>query len=150
VCSKEIFGIDVDLLTWNYGMTDKSVESVAFYSYRGATSPGRPAILYIEGPAQAKTVGTPLEEHGLALFQTQIGGNAFLDKVPDCMPDGIQLPEDELEKLPAFVHSMKCKGRWEGGKICQDTKWSCTSRMKKDGSDCICPNLGKRSSWHMG
>jgi hypothetical protein len=140
----------VDFLTWNYGMTDNRVESVAFYSYRGATSPGRPAILYVEGDNLAKKVGIPLEKHGLAAFKTRLFGGDALDKVPDSMSGGIQLPDDELEKLPAFVRSIKCNGRWEGGKICRDTKWSCTNQMKNDGSDCICPNLGKRSSWHMG
>lgn len=131
-------------------MTDKKHESVAFYSYRGATSPGRPAILYVEGDNQAKGVGIPLEERGLAAFKTRIFGGRSLGTFPDAMPDGVQVSDKELEKLPPFVKAVHCANRWEGGKVCQDTKWSCTNKMKSEGSDCICPNVGKRSGWHMG
>eukprot|EP00980_Cylindrotheca_fusiformis_P014163 scaffold3720_cov141-Cylindrotheca_fusiformis.AAC.2 len=126
------------------------MESVAFYAYRGATAPGRPAIVFIEENGQVKGVGKPLEERGLAVFKTGLFGKSVLKRLPDAMPDGIQVSNEELAKLPEYVRAIKCSNRFEGGKICQDLKWSCNGRKKNEGSDCICPHVGKRSSWHMG
>jgi hypothetical protein len=141
-CSKEIFGVDVDLLTWNYGMTDKGLASSAYYMYRGATSPGRPALLYVDGDEQARKVGTQLEARGLSVFQSKINIGA----VPDSAPDGIPLNSTELEKLPKLLQHLKVKRRGEDGEF----KWSCNYNMKAAGSDCVCPSVPARTGWHMG
>lgn len=124
-------------------MTDKGYASTAYYMYRGAINPGRPALLIVDGAKQAKFVGTQLEAKGLSLFQSTIN----LAGVPDSTPDGIPLTSKELEMLPELVQYLKVNKGLEGG---NDVKWSCSPEMQEAGSDCVCPAVPSRSAWHMG
>jgi hypothetical protein len=46
MCFDQVFGSDVDFFSWDYGMIDGRKDSLLFhYGYRGASNPGRPAIL---------------------------------------------------------------------------------------------------------
>mmetsp|Transcript_45893 Transcript_45893/g.111168 ORF Transcript_45893/g.111168 Transcript_45893/m.111168 type:complete len:796 (-) Transcript_45893:52-2439(-) len=155
ICSKEIFGIDVDLLSWNYGMTDKWQDTTAFYMYRGALTPGRPALLYIEGTRQANLGGRGLEQEGLPVFKADIHSvptmaKGSANKLPDSAPGGIPLKDEELKKIPPYLRLLKCNGNFEGKPGCAGNKWSCTPRDIENGKQCACPNVNKRSSWHMG
>jgi hypothetical protein len=131
---------------WNYGMTDKGLASAAYYMYRGATSPGRPALLFVDGAKPAKYVGTQLDARGISVFQS----NLNLEAVPDSAPDGIPLSSAELEKLPEMLQHLKVKNRLEGEEGGSQFKWSCTGAMQAAGSDCVCPEVPARTSWHMG
>ncbi|CAJ1962131.1 unnamed protein product [Cylindrotheca closterium] len=155
ICSKEIFGIDVDLLSWNFGMTDKWHDTSSFYMYRGALTPGRPALLYIEGNGQANHGGRGLEEEGLAVFKADMHSvptvtRSANNKIPDSAPGGIRLSDEELEKLPPYLQALKCNGNLAGKPFCNGRKWSCTMEDIENGKQCACPKVGKRSSWHMG
>eukprot|EP00980_Cylindrotheca_fusiformis_P029802 scaffold23881_cov127-Cylindrotheca_fusiformis.AAC.3 len=143
-CSKEIFGREVDFLVWNYAMTDSKYADIAYYLYRGAINAGRPAMLIVDGDKQATYVGVQLEKMGLTLFKSKV---LDLKGVPDSAPDGIPLSLAEMEKFPDLVKYLKVKGGMAGAK---DDKWSCTPEKQAAGSDCLCPNVGGRSSWHMG
>jgi hypothetical protein len=144
-CSKEIFGADLDFLAWNYAMTDNNLGSAAFYAYRGATNPGRPAILFMTWN-QASAISKDFEEAGLAMFGMN-DATESVKNIPDSELGGIPLTTYELENLPKYVKTVKCNGRLGGKEICFGHKWSCTSGMQ---NGCICPNVGKRASWHMG
>jgi hypothetical protein len=123
-------------------MTDKGTASTTYYMYRGATSPGRPALLFLDSRKQ-KHVGTQLEARGLSVFKTDIG--IALGAVPDSGPDGIPLSPAELEKLPELLQHLKVDNI-----LGSMFKWSCDGAMQAAGSDCVCPSIPARSSWHMG
>eukprot|EP00980_Cylindrotheca_fusiformis_P001638 scaffold368_cov125-Cylindrotheca_fusiformis.AAC.16 len=146
--SLETFGTDVDFLAWNYAMTDGKPFSTAHYVYRGALSPGRPAIAILDSN-RAKDLKV-FEDMGLSIFKHQLGGPPIA-ALPDGSPDGIPLTDSVVDAIPMCALNIKCNGRLEGKDVCFDgnMRWSCTQQMKEAGSDCICPNVGKRSSWHM-
>jgi hypothetical protein len=128
-------------------MTDSRFDSMAHYLYRGATNPGRPALLLMTwGPAHK--FAAPFEEDGLAMFEMNDEGES-MKSFPDSEPGGIPLKAYELASLPKYVKTVKCNNRMGGKESCFGHKWSCTSHMR-DMDGCICPNVGKRSSWHMG
>lgn len=148
-CTKETFGVDVDFLAWNYGMTDGKPFSTAHYVYRGALSPGRPAIAILDSN-RAQSLA-PFEDMGISIFKHRLEG-APIAALPDGSPDGIPLSDSEVKKIPNCALNIKCTGRLEGKEVCFDgnVRWSCTQALKDAGSACVCPNVGKRSSWHMG
>eukprot|EP00526_Cylindrotheca_closterium_P004792 CAMPEP_0113633838 /NCGR_PEP_ID=MMETSP0017_2-20120614/17615_1 /TAXON_ID=2856 /ORGANISM="Cylindrotheca closterium" /LENGTH=783 /DNA_ID=CAMNT_0000544503 /DNA_START=94 /DNA_END=2445 /DNA_ORIENTATION=+ /assembly_acc=CAM_ASM_000147 len=150
-CSKEVFGVDVDLLTWNFAMTDKSFESWLHYVYRGAVNPGRPAFVSLDIGNLYEKYGGSLEEMGLSLFW-MVGVRVPTNKnIPDSAPEGIPLADDKLNELPPMVKRLICNGRMEGQPTCDDNyKWSCTKKMRKKNITCTCPGVRKRSGWHMG
>jgi len=155
ICSKEIFGTDVDFLSWNFGMTDKWHDTSSFYAYRGALSPGRPALVYIDGSGNANLEGRAFEDEGLAVFKTDIGAVPTVargtdNKLPDSAPGGIPLKNEELEKLPPYLRALYCNGNLQGKPLCDSRKWSCTMGDIQNGKQCDCPSVPKRTSWHMG
>jgi hypothetical protein len=128
-------------------MTDPDFDSRAYYLYRGATNPGRPALV-IMTTSGAIRGAIPFEENGLAMFVMN-DAKESVENIPDSTPDGIPRKSDELAKMPKYVKTVKCNG---GGKqsICFMNKWSCTDSLQQAGVDCVCPHVGKRTSWHMG
>lgn len=136
-------------------MTDKGHDTCAFYAYRGLLSPGRPALVYIDGVRNANLDGRAFEEEGLAVFKTDIqsvptvikGENL---KLPDSAPNGIPLKDEEMQQLPPSLQALYCNGNLQGKPLCDGRKWSCTRSDIQKGIKCDCPNVGKRSSWHMG
>lgn len=130
-------------------MTDKSFESHLHYMYRGAVNPGRPAMISMDIGFHEKWAG-PLEELGLAMFWLFGGQVSTIANVPDSAPDQIPLTDNELNKLPPMVKSLKCGRRLESDPCSPDAKWSCTKNAQKAGINCTCPELYKRNGWHMG
>jgi hypothetical protein len=129
-------------------MTDRESESAAYYMYRGATNPGRPALLFMTCGYTCK-VADPLEENGLAMFIMN-DSQESTKNIPDSEPEGVPMKSLDLNKLPKYVKTLKCNNKLGGKESCFRNKWSCTSHMQDEGVDCTCPNVGKRSSWHMG
>ena len=70
-CMKEVMGIDVDLLSWNSGMTDKKMESMVYYFYRGAVLKNRPALWGHEVGGRLNEAGPLMENIGLTIFKTE-------------------------------------------------------------------------------
>ncbi|CAJ1962080.1 unnamed protein product [Cylindrotheca closterium] len=150
-CSQAVFGTDVDLLTWNYAMLDKTFASWLHYMYRAAVSPGRPAFVSMDIMHLAGRYGAPLEKLGLALFYLNGASVPTNKNIPDSAPDGIPLSEDLVNEQPPMVRGLKCDGRLEKPPMCSDDyKWSCTAKMRKARIKCTCPGVKMRSGWHMG
>ncbi|KAL3940602.1 MAG: hypothetical protein SGBAC_004886 [Bacillariaceae sp.] len=147
-CAKEVFGMDVDFLAWNYGMTDGKPFSTAHYIYRGALIPSHPAIVMVDASGGDRIINA-FEEVGLAMFISNVDGSV-VQEIPDMTPDEIPISDEEAKNLAPMVRDLKCNGRLEGKEGCFQNKWSCTEAMLEAGVDCICPHVGKRSSWHMG
>lgn len=149
-CSKEIFGMDVDLLSWNYAMTDASGQSWLYYVTRAAASPSRPVILTLDSNNDM-VLGPILEKYGLAFFHLWLIRVRTLGHIPDQAPGGVPWTDAKVNELPPFVRHMYCNRRFEGkGTRCAQNKWSCTKAMLQRGINCDCPSVPKRTGWHMG
>jgi len=143
MCWKEVFGTDVDFFSWDYGMTDGGdVSSLLHYTYRGALSESRPAMMLIhydgrQGRTRLETVKS-LEEIGLAAFH---GSQKPEQAMKGNFPDSAGLSTEDLDALPEYVRNYKCGTSIEkGDPFCgteKFTKWGCVKRMKQ-------------TSWHPG
>jgi hypothetical protein len=143
MCWEEVFGTDVDFFSWDYGMTDgNDVARLLHYTYRGALSQSRPAMMLIryDGRSGPKRLGAvkPLEEIGLAAFH---GSQKPEQAMKDEFPDSAGLSTEELDAMPEYVRNYKCGTSIEkGDPFCgteKYTKWGCPKRMKQ-------------ASWHPG
>lgn len=138
-------GDDVDVLSWNSGMTDKDAENVRLYFYRGAVLKNRPVLWGHDATGYVtRSVGPDLETRGLSIFGTEYS----IDGFPDVMPEGIPISAEESAKLTRFVNNVKCNNKGCSG---PPDKWSCTRTVKETTyPNCTCPNVKARSSWHPG
>jgi hypothetical protein len=141
MCSEQIFGSDIDFITWDYGMTDGNYpERLLHFGYRGGINPGRPAYLtvHVGGRAQKNREGrlTELEEMGMAVFSEY-----KLSEMRQGVPDTFGKSEEEISKMPEYVRNLKCNGKWEDGEpYCRNEKFS----------KYMCTPRGKQTSWHPG
>jgi len=143
MCWKEIFGADVDFFSWDYGMTDgHKTEPLLHYGYRGAISPGRPAMMLLNHGGRAgpkrQQIYEGLEEMGVAAFY---GNDGTMKVMRTKFPDNSLLTEAEINALPEYVRNYRCGAAIEkGDPYCGSekySKWSCSPRMKQ-------------TSWHPG
>ena len=99
-CMKEFFGDDTDLLSWDYGMTTgKSLDRMAFWAYRGASLPNRPAIVMIQA-GRYKGIRDELESLGVPILMlTESKSHNLNSKIPDSLGKTM----DQLEDMPRGV-----------------------------------------------
>lgn len=142
-CSEQIFGSDVDFLSWDYGMTDGNYpERLLHYGYRGGISPGRPALLGVKingrsYNARRQRLET-LEELGMAVFY---GYEESLAAMRAAIPDTLGMNDEAIKNMPEYVRNMKCNDKIEDGEpYCK------TEKFTKG----ICSPRNKQTSWHPG
>ena len=146
LCQPQIFGTDVDVLSWDYGMTDgRDPSLLEMYCGRAALLPTRPACVGIEihggGGTDRVDVLGHLESSGMAvLYLDEAVKSAALRAVPDC--DGIA--EDKVRELPRYIRHFKCDSLIEKGPpYCESDKWTNLTGY--------CPTKPKfRTGWHPG
>jgi hypothetical protein len=140
MCNEAIFGTDVDMLTWDYGMTDGgSTELLLHYGYRAAVHPNRPALVAIGSVSSARMARLQeLASRGLAvLYDANDDEQWALYNVPD----SAGLTEEELHQLPPLVRNFKCEDSIEkGAPYCSSEKYNMFA----------CPRRKGRVSWHPG
>jgi hypothetical protein len=143
MCYEQIFGNDVDFLSWDYGMTDgNEYTRLLHYGYRGGLSPGHPAIMgfHIGGRSSKRRVGQlqRLEEMGMSAF---VGLSTADSEMYKGIPESTGLSDEEIEAMPEYVRNFKCEGKIESGDpYCGNEKYT-----KK-----ICSPRAKQVSWHPG
>mmetsp|Transcript_801 Transcript_801/g.1820 ORF Transcript_801/g.1820 Transcript_801/m.1820 type:complete len:416 (-) Transcript_801:864-2111(-) len=127
MCWEEIFGTDVDVFSWDYGMTDSgNYERLFFYGYRGGLSNGHPAFVGInlrdtKSGRRLKNIQR-LEELGLAAF---VGNTSTIAKQTAAFPDSSILSAAEIEGLPDYVRSFRCGEQIETGEpFCGKEKYT--------------------------
>jgi hypothetical protein len=116
-------------------MTDGDhLAKMVHYGYKGALSPGRPAMMGLRtGKLKVQSLAQ-LHELGVAAFVSLGGAVSHI-------PDSAGLSDAEIQKMPKYVRSFKCSGSMEGGDpYCKAEKWS------KDE----CPSRYYQTSWHPG
>ena len=143
MCWEQIFGSDVDFVSWDYGMTDGNyVQRLMHYGYRAALTPGRPALLgmRVGGRSRRSREGVllELEQMGMPVFY---GKDEAYEARNRGVPDSAGLTKSEIDTLPPFVRNFKCGDQFEkGDPFCGVEKFS------KD----ICSPRSKQTGWHPG
>jgi hypothetical protein len=143
ICSKEVFGTDIDVLLWDTGMSDgKKYWKMLMYFLRAGALAQQPAIVgYNLG--QGHNGGRPkavqaAEDTGMPAF--------LLDEteyraIYGAIPDTFGLSDAEIAEIPKFLQKFKCGKQVEKGDPgCGASKWNST----------ICAGRPFRTSWHPG
>jgi hypothetical protein len=143
ICTKEVFGMDIDVLLWDSGMTDgKQDWRMLMYYLRAGTLAQQPAIVgYNLG--QGHNGGRPravqaAEDTGMPAFQLdQTEYGAISKKIPDTFG----LSDAEIAEMPTHLQKYKCKNQVEKGDPgCSASKWNLT----------MCGGRKFKTSWHPG
>jgi hypothetical protein len=146
LCTDAVFGTDIDVLTWDYGMTDGNADvKMMTYFYRGAgLNPGRPAIVAIGLGGRSKWARRgrieDMEKLGVAAFGvSDVQAGQIRDAIPDTAALG--LTEEQISQMPELVRDFKCFGEIENGEPhCRTHKYN----------EHVCPNRKGKASWHPG
>ncbi|KAL3922048.1 MAG: hypothetical protein SGILL_002413 [Bacillariaceae sp.] len=144
MCFEQVFGSDVDIFSWDYGMTDggKNNQRFLHYAYRGGLSQGRPVVVALNAGGRSKKsklkMIRDLEEMGMAGFLEE---EDLIKKMKVGTPDSSQMKEKDLLALPDYVRNLKCGDQIEkGDPFCASEKFN----------NALCSNRGKQTSWHPG
>lgn len=136
-CMESIFGRDVDIISWDYGMLDgRSPELYNLWSQRANLLPSRP-ILFSFGQRYADEIHRDLELVGGTGFERNFGD------VRKIFPDSDR-SETDVDTLPRGVKNYLCNnGHVEAGEPCG------TNPVKFNTSG-VCKFVGYQTSWHPG
>mmetsp|Transcript_18636 Transcript_18636/g.34729 ORF Transcript_18636/g.34729 Transcript_18636/m.34729 type:complete len:435 (+) Transcript_18636:2-1306(+) len=139
MCWEEIFGVDVDFFSYDYGMTDAGVPwRIYYYAYRGGVSRGRPSFLALNVKKYTETVLKPLAELGLPIF---IQDSDLATSMREAIPNSQGLEAKDINALPEFLRNLKCGDQIEKGEpFCEAEKYS----------SAVCPNREGKAPWHPG
>lgn len=144
MCSREIFGDDIDILTWDYGMTDgRNFMGMELYFRRAAVDTrGKASFLALNIGGRAlsgrQSVMQKLDEMGLTALYLDPGQQ---DRIVANMPDTFGKTETEIEEMPVLTRYFKCQGKVEKGDPgCGSHKFNTT----------VCPKRRAKTSWHPG
>lgn len=145
MCSKEIFGEDIDVLVWDFGMTDGgSIEKLFLYMYRGvACNKNRPiGLAYHAGGRYERHRHSMMEmlEQNFSLPVFQSSEEVMVEVLAN-VPDTFGMSPEQIDSMPKFVRNFKCSNSIETGEpFCSTSKFNLT----------LCENRKARTSWHPG
>jgi len=133
MCMNEIFGMDMDVLSWDFGMTDGRNHPYLYemYANRAGVHPTTPSIFAFGGYGFDR-LHESHEAAGMSTFDV----NADLGFMPDSSV------VDPME-LPPGVRYLSCGGHIESGEPCTDYKWDTVT-------SCPDPGVKYQTSWHTG
>ena len=142
MCWEQVFGSDVSIFSWDYGMTDGYNDvRLLHYAVRGGRTAGRPAFVAL------RTAGAPGRQDRLKELQNEMGMAVFVQddgdvaKMRAAIPDSLGLSTSEIENLPKYVRNFKCGDRIEAGEpFCDQEKYSTD----------ICFPRAHQKKWHPG
>jgi len=140
LCQQSIFGLDFDVLSWDYGMTDgNKILFMDHYFHRAVTSANRPAVVAFSGRDSGRTNAmAEMEGKGAAVLILDYLKEKELIK---SIPETFGMTSEQIDQLPLFVKNLKCNGRIEEGEpFCDADKFDNT----------MCVNRKFRTSWHPG
>lgn len=141
MCTKEVYGTDIDLLSWDAGMTDgHKQERMAQYFTRAGILPKQPTIVALQVGKSPSRIGVleDMEQSGMAAFvQVEDEDKAMTAGIPDTLG----LTDDQIALMPEFVRNFKCGIQIEKGDPgCKELKFNSS----------MCNNRRFRTSWHPG
>ena len=140
-CAKEIFGTDIDLITWDYAMTDgKAHWRTEFFAHRVHVLPNHPVMLMLNAgtdPARKELVEHLTDQGMVVLRQDEV----YLMEQQFKMPDSKGKSQDELEHMPSLLRNYRCGYAIENGVPCGKF------RFTHNGT---CDERKNQVPWHMG
>ena len=140
-CYEQIFGTDVDICSWDYGMTTgKAAAKSLHFAYRCGLSAGRPILVTLRNNYNFNDRITTLPQF--------VDDKNVAKLMKDALPDsGISsgLTDEELLKMPEYVRNFKCSGAEKeqlerGDPYCSDERYT----------NYYCPDRKKKAWWHPG
>lgn len=140
-CAKEIFGSDVDMITWDFAMTDgRWYWRMEFFAHRVMMLQNHPTLLVLNSgvePTRRKIV-EHLGRQGMAVLRQD--GKYTVDRMLN-FPDSKNRPDDELAVMPEHVRYFRCNYVFETGLGCLENKFT------KNGT---CDERPNQTNWHKG
>ena len=144
MCIEPIYGSDIDILTWDFGMCDTlEYERLLHYGYRSMLSPGRPAIIGLHylgdyGDNERSIQFGELEKRGSSVL---IASQETRQKMSQAVPDTEGMTEEQIRAMPEYVRNFKCAGQIEmGDPYCSLERYN----------EYVCPERKGRANWHPG
>mmetsp|Transcript_24041 Transcript_24041/g.35776 ORF Transcript_24041/g.35776 Transcript_24041/m.35776 type:complete len:661 (+) Transcript_24041:150-2132(+) len=143
LCMSAVYGPDLDILSWDFGMTDGSREPTLYntWTQRAGVHPTSPTIISF-GSAFAGTIHQEVEKAGMSAFQAvfvnEKSGDLLAAKFPDSDDSKVNVTE-----LPRGVKNYRCGGRTETGEPCGD-------KLIKFNTEGVCEQMRGQVSWHNG
>jgi len=116
MCMESLFGSDLDILSWDYDITDNNDHwQAALWSARAASHPSQPTLVMVDTNIKRWALVQGLENVGVGVIQASSIEDAYKG-VPD-------YEKGENQKgLPKSLKKFICNGIPESGK-CTDYKW---------------------------
>ena len=142
LCMSSLYGVDLDILSWDFGMTDgRASDLYNIWSQKAGTHPTQPTLVSY-GSRPAIDIHPKLENAGMSVFE------AFFveDKRPESLYQIFPDSDDEdvkVDDLPKGVKFYRCGGHTEDGEICGD------KQIKFDTKK-VCKTIGYQVKWHNG
>jgi len=139
LCLESLFGIDVDLISWDFGMTDGgNYWKMLLYANRIGMHRNKPAAVAINiGEGQMEEF-KKAENQGISAIYFK---DEKWQEIQKGIPDMFGMSEEQMSKIAPFARDFKCKDALEkGDPTCDDKKYS----------DGICPDRQSKASWHPG
>ena len=115
MCLSEVFGLDLDVLSWDYGMTDGQRNWLyEMYAQRAGVHPTMPSLFQFSGSKRRdrQDSNENLESSGMATFSIRVDKTQF--------PDSDEL---NVTELPPALQYLSCSGHTEAGELCKENKW---------------------------
>ena len=145
LCQESLFGVDADLISWDYGMTDGSNPFKKFlFDSRIGMHRNRPAAMDLRVWADDNPLVDVLklvEEYGLSMMYLNF---KKLEELYKDIPDMFGMSDKDMTKVGPFARDIKCNGALES-----DSEENTTCYSQKY-SDLICPDREGQAGWHPG
>ncbi|KAL7571160.1 hypothetical protein ACA910_014761 [Epithemia clementina (nom. ined.)] len=150
-CLPAIFGTEIDVLSWDYGMTTgRDYGKVELFFHRAALLPNRPALIGLF-LAHRQSILEQMEAWGPAVFS--MNAESVLAQIPDTadQPVSTSIMDDwgnsmMMTMMPPNLRSFVCHGEIEkGNPTCADEKYTNLPDPKDP-----CQNRQGKVSWHPG
>lgn len=140
LCVEQIYGTDVDLLSWDFGMTDVySPVRLLLYALRANLLPNHPPLFALRADSEGR-VGLleAAEEMGMTTF---VLPESTQKQQRDGIPETNFLNAKEMADAPPMTRAFKCSaGIEKGDPSCDDEKYSSG----------LCDGRAGKASWHPG
>mmetsp|Transcript_17977 Transcript_17977/g.33994 ORF Transcript_17977/g.33994 Transcript_17977/m.33994 type:complete len:620 (-) Transcript_17977:170-2029(-) len=140
-CAKEIYGTDIDIITWDFGMTDGRTHwRIEFFAHRVHILPNHPVFLVLQAgtdPARKELV-EHLTDQGMTTLRQD---EAYLVGRTLMFPDSKGKSDHELAQMTEYTRYFRCGYGIETGGECG------TNRFTQNGT---CDDRENMKIWHHG
>lgn len=132
LCMDAVFGLDMDMLVWDFGMTDGNRNWLwELWIQRAGVHRTRP-ILIEPANRRHEEINRRMENDGMGIFT--FDKNKFWKFIPDSQNN------PNLNSLPPNIKYYRCQKEIENEELCMKHKYDTPQ----------CPNAKFRASWHWG